>query len=199
METTMSKVRQSRPASDGATQRRGRWIIREFDANRDSDAVSRIDTSYSSHQVYAVRRGGDVLMLEPTAVVAPDRRRFPIDLAADPWAQGCVAVLDDRVRGFIGWGFETWNRRMTIWHFYLDRPYRQRGGGRRLMDAALDWARRAGALTAWLETSSVNQPGIAAYQRLGFEICGFDTTLYRGTPNQGDVAVYMARLIDPRT
>jgi hypothetical protein len=32
--------------------------------------------------------------------------------------------------------------------------------------------------------------------RLGFEICGFDTTLYRGTPHPGEVAVFMAHRID---
>jgi ribosomal protein S18 acetylase RimI-like enzyme len=63
------------------------------------------------------------------------------------------------------------------------------------MDAAVDWARGAGALTVWIETSHVNHPGIAAYRRLGFDICGFDTTLYRGTPAEDETALYMARLL----
>ena len=182
--------------SHGSTAPQGRWIIRDFDADHDSDAVRRIDTSVSTDRVYAVRRHGDGLVLEPDALPTPATKRFPIDLAAEPWAHGAVAVLEDTVCGFIAWGFEPWNRRMTIWHFYVDRPCRGRGAGRQLMDTALDWARRNGAATAWVETSSMNRPGIAAYERLGFAICGFDTTLYRGTPSQDEIAVYLARLID---
>jgi GNAT superfamily N-acetyltransferase len=191
----MSSTAHSRREDTGAIRSRGQWVIREFDAVGDADAVSRIDTSYTSDQVYAVHRSGDVVALAPTSITVPHSKREPVDLAG-PWTHGRVALLDDRVRGFIAWGFEAWNRRMTIGPFHVDRPYRRRGGGRGLVEAALDWARRTGVLTAWIETSSVNHAAIAAYRRLGFEICGFDTTLYRGTPNQGEVAVYMARLID---
>lgn len=66
------------------------------------------------------------------------------------------------------------------------------------MDAALGWAARRGLVTAWVETSSTNQPGIAIYRRLGFEICGFDTTLYGGTPSDSEFAIYMARAVEER-
>ena len=113
----------------------------------------------------------------------------------DAFEHGKVAVLDGEVRGFIAWALAAWNRRMSIWHFYIDTPYRRRGGGRVLMDAALQWARSAGAVTAWIETSQANAPGIAAYQRLGFEMCGFDTTLYRGSAGPDEVAVFLSRVI----
>jgi ribosomal protein S18 acetylase RimI-like enzyme len=173
----------------------GRWIVRDFDAARDSDAVTELDTSYTSQRIYGVRREGDIVVLEPRPLDLPRVQRFPIELKADAFAHGKVAVLDGEVRGFIAWSIETWNRRMSIWHFYVDVAYRRRGGGRILMDAALENARRARAVTAWVETSHINAPGIAAYQRLGFEICGFDATLYRGTDSPDEVAVYMARLI----
>lgn len=182
--------------SDGAPRTRGEWRIRAFDPESDGGAVGRIDTSYTSDQVYAVHRSGDVVALAPTSAAAPHTSRIAIDLAEVPWEHGCVAELDGRVRGFIAWGFETWNRRLTVWHFHVDRPCRRRGAGRALMDAAIDWGLRAGAVTLWLEASSLNHAAIAAYRRLGLEICGFDTTLYRGTSNQGEVAVYMARALD---
>jgi ribosomal protein S18 acetylase RimI-like enzyme len=143
-----------------------------------------------------VHRSGDVVALAPTGATALHSKRVAIDLVAAPVAHGRVAVLDDRVRGFLAWSFDARNRRMAIDHFHVDRPYRRRGAGRGLIDAAVDWARRAGALTVWLAASSVNHAAIAAYHRLGFEICGFDTTLYRGTAHQGEVAVYLARLVD---
>jgi len=65
-----------------------------------------------------------------------------IDLDADPWEHALVACLEGRVRGFIAMAVEPWNRRMSIWHFYVDLPVRERGGGRVLMDAAIRWGAR---------------------------------------------------------
>lgn len=194
-ELFMSPAARSRRDGDGSVRPRGPWVIRAYDA-ADRDAVSRLDTSYTSDQVYAVHRSGDVVALAPTSITVPHTKRAAIELGAGAPSHGRVALLDDRVRGFLGWEFDTAVRRVTIAAFQVDRPYRRRGAGRALFEAALDWARHAGALTLWLETSSVNHAGIAAYRRLGFEICGFDTTLYRGTANHGEVAVYMARLVD---
>jgi ribosomal protein S18 acetylase RimI-like enzyme len=181
---------------------RGAWSVRDFDPERDADAVRWLDASYTSGQAYAVHRSGDVVAIAPTAITVPHRARVAIDLdagpgpgAAPPWTHAAVAVLDGRVRGFLAWRCDP-SGRMTIVEFHIDRPYRRRGGGRQLLDDALDRAHRAGATLAWLETSSANHPAIAAARRLGFEICGFDTALYRGTAQQGEVAVYMAHLID---
>ncbi len=174
---------------------RDRWMIRAFDAARDADAVSRLDTSYVSDQTYVVRREGERIQLEPRPLDTPRCQRFPVDLDTDAWEHGRVAVLDDSVRGFMAWTLEAWNQRMKIWHFYVDLPYRRRGGGRMLMDAALAWAGRAGAVTAWVETSHVDGPGIDAYRRLGFELCGFDTSLYRGTSAEDETAVFMSRML----
>jgi ribosomal protein S18 acetylase RimI-like enzyme len=183
---------------------RGAWSVRAFDPERDADAVSHLDTSYTSPQAYAVHRSGDVVALAPTVITAPHSARAAIDPGAGPgagsgpalaWTHASVAMLDGRVRGFLAWRCEPGGRMMIV-QFHIDRPYRQRGGGRRLLDDALEAARRDGATFAWLETSSANHPAITAVRRLGFEICGFDTTLYRGTPHQGEVAVFMARPID---
>jgi ribosomal protein S18 acetylase RimI-like enzyme len=186
----------ARRDGDGVARPRGEWLIRAYDAERDRDAVSRLDTSYASDQIYAVHRSGNVVALAPTTAVAPHGKRAPIDLAAQPWTDGCVAVLDDCVRGFAAWSVAAPQRRLALSYLAVDRPYRRRGAARRLIDAALDAARRAGAATLWLQVSSANYPAIAACRCLGLDICGFDTTLYRGTPNQGEVAVYMARTLD---
>jgi len=171
------------------------WLIRDFDAARDAGPVGSLDTSYETDTIYAVRAENDSLILERMSAHAIERRHFPIDLAADRWSHALVATQAGAVRGFVAWAIESWNRRMTIWHFYVDAPYRRQGAGRELIDVAIDRARRADALTAWVETSATNHPGITAYRRLGFEICGFDRTLYRGTSNEGDIAVFMARAI----
>ena len=169
------------------------WVLRPFDAARDAEAVQQIDTSYMTHESYQVRAEGARLVLELVAEPAALTRTYPIDLGADDWQHARVAVLDDEVRGFIAWAEESWNRRLSIWHFYVDRPVRRSGAGRLMMNQALEWATQRGLLTAWVETSNTNLPGIAGYRQLGFEICGFDTTLYRGTPGPNEFAIYMAR------
>jgi ribosomal protein S18 acetylase RimI-like enzyme len=88
---------------------------------------------------------------------------------------------------------DSWNSRVVIWHLYVDASRRRRGIGRRLLETALAAAVEAGMRVAWLETSNLNVPGVRAYERLGFEICGLDTTLYTGTPAEGEIALFLAR------
>jgi ribosomal protein S18 acetylase RimI-like enzyme len=170
-------------------------MLRPFEVARDADDLQRIDTSYTSHEGYQVRPEGARFVLLPVALRAPLTKTYTIDLAADDWQHARVAVLDGRVCGFIAWAEQSWNRRLVIWHFYVDLPYRRLGGARLMMDAALDWAAQRDLITAWIETSNTNQPGIASYRRLGFEICGYDTTLYLDTSPASEFAIYMARAV----
>lgn len=168
-----------------------RWTIRPYDAVTDAAAVQRLDTAYTSCERYEVHGDGARLVLAPVAC-APTARSYAIDLAADDWQHARVARCDGELRGFIAWGVQAWNRRLAIWHFYVDRRSRGQGAGRLLITAALAWAAQHALRVAWVETSSVNQPAIAAYRRLGFALCGFDTTLYEG---DDELAIYLARPI----
>jgi ribosomal protein S18 acetylase RimI-like enzyme len=192
---TTATHRRSSPRESRPEDAESGWGVRDYDPDRDAEAVSRIDTSFTTTRLYAMHLDADGVRLEPVPAPSGSGKRFPIDLSADAWQKGHVALLDGEVRGFIAAAIKAWNCRMAIWHFYVDLPFRGRGGGRALMRAAVAWGRTAGARTAWIETTHLNDPGIQAYRRLGFEICGFDTSLYRGTPAEGEIAVYMARSI----
>lgn len=171
--------------------------IREFDRARDEAAVRALDVSLTGEHVFQARVEENVLHLHAVAAAAPFVKHFPLDLDADPWRRGFVAVEGDAVRGFVATSFSAWNRRMTIWHYYVDLTHRGLGIGRMLMEHAVEAGRREGAVTAWLETSNRNFPGVQLYRRLGFELCGLDLTLYRGTPAEGEFALYLARPIPP--
>jgi ribosomal protein S18 acetylase RimI-like enzyme len=70
--------------------------------------------------------------------------------------------------------------------------YRQRGVGRLLVNAVLDWAKLRKALALHLMVTSNNQPAIRFYERLGFARTG------RTEPYPNDPAVIeyeMARMI----
>jgi len=104
-----------------------------------------------------------------------------------------LALDGDQVVGVIATQHVPWNRRVIIWHLYVSGRYRRQGIAKRLLETALCAAREAGARTAWLETSNLNVPAIRAYECLGFELCGLDTSLYDATPSEGEVALFFAR------
>lgn len=167
-------------------------MVRAIDRRMDAAEVRALDSSFSSDSIYETASGPDSLILRLRRVPAPVRKRYTIDLDATSWTSGFVAVAQGTLCGFIATRFEAWNRRLAIAHFYVDAKHRRRGIGRSLMKHAMDAGRREGAQTAWVETSNWNHPGVAAYQRLGFALCGFDLSLYSGTSSDAEFAVYLA-------
>ena len=167
-------------------------LVRAFERD-DLGAVQALDRELETDREFIVRRTPDRLELVSVRLPKPHRKRFPFDPSADPWTHGFVAVEDERIRGFIATSVETWNSRLVLRHFYVDRDARRRGIGRALMQHAVAEGREAGAVTAWAETSNRNYPGVQAYARLGFALCGFDLSLYVATPAEGEFALYLAR------
>ena len=168
--------------------------IREINRVRDAN-LNDLDTSFTSDFVYSAVSGKESLELRLASKASPIQKRFPIDLDKSSWNHGFVAEQDGKLCGFIATRYESWNRRLAIVHFYVDLAHRRQGIGRRLMQRAIESGKTTGAQTAWVETSNLNHPGILAYQHLGFALCGFDLTLYQGTPSEGEFAVYLARPI----
>jgi len=172
--------------------------LREAKLPEDAEQISRIDTSFTTDTIYTAYRDGDQMGLRLTKLRALITKRFPLDDADKPdrpWEFATVAIVDDRICGFLAAGYQVWNRRLTIRHLYVDAPQRRRGIARLLLDRAQIHGAAKGALHMWLETSNLNTPGVRAYRRLGFELCGFDTTLYDGTPASGETALFFARPI----
>lgn len=114
---------------------------------------------------------------------------------APPCDRGWIAEAGGAAVGFIGVATQAQRRRCVVWHLYVDKAHRRRGIGRRLMGAAEAHARASGCDLLWVETQNVNAPAIAAYRALGFTMCGLDTALYHGTPEAGEVAVFLARAL----
>lgn len=171
-------------------------LVRAVDVTTDACALSHLDTSFTSDRVFDVTVKNGEVCLRSVPVSPPVHKRFPLQLDQDPWEEGWVAVLSGEIVGFVAVAYNTWNRRLAIWHYYVDGKYRGRGFGRCLMDRAVSRARELGAKTVWVETTNLNFPGVAAYRRLGFDICGFDLTLYHGTDGPpGEFALFLARPI----
>lgn len=170
--------------------------IRAFDPAVDADAVRSLETTIASDFVYAVHRENGELRLRAERTPSPCVKRFEIHLDAEPWTTAFVAKADGRVAGFVALSYEEWNRRLTVHHFYVDAGHRGRGIGRALMGRAHDQGLSAGAVTLWAETSNRNHLGVQIYRKLGFDVCGFDLSLYRGTPVADEFPLFLSRSPD---
>lgn len=107
-----------------------------------------------------------------------------------------MAVRRSRIIGFAAFGLQQWNRRLILWHMYVDHPARRLGVGRALLEAVIGDPLAQDARHIWLETQDDNVPAITAYEHLGFELVGIDTSLYSDAPD-GDIAVFMRRTLQP--
>ncbi len=72
--------------------------------------------------------------------------------------------------------------RWQIANVAVAEPYRGRGIGRALMEAALEHIRRAGGVWAVLQVRSNNAPAIHLYRDLGFEVVGGEARYARSLP-----------------
>jgi [ribosomal protein S18]-alanine N-acetyltransferase len=101
------------------------------------------------------------------------------------WAaerDGCVAgILVGRVAA----------DEFEILNLAVGKTCRRRGIGTRLVGAALESARAAGARRAYLEVRASNEGGIAFYTRMGFRVCGRRPNYYS---NPAEDAVLLALL-----
>ncbi|MFF2222606.1 GNAT family N-acetyltransferase [Streptomyces globisporus] len=100
---------------------------------------------------------------------------------------------DGSLAGFVSVAYARWNRRLTIEDIEVAPDHRGRGVGGALMSRAEEFARECGAGHIWLEVTNINAPAIHAYHRMGFALCGLDTSLYESTASAGEYALYLSK------
>ena len=168
--------------------------IRELDRATDRRAVETIDTSFQTSSVFELVTGARSIELVERPLARPLTKRYSIGEVFAPWASwdtGWVAD-DSGVRGFAVVEHEPWHQRLVLWFLYIEPAWRRRGVGRALLAQVEAHGRRVGASHVWLETSNVNVPAVAAYERLGYALCGADRTYY-GAYMPGETAIYLAK------
>ena len=169
--------------------------IRELSRAADRRGVEAIDTSFQTSTVFDVVTGPRSIELVERTLDEPMTKRYSIGEVFAPWASwdtGWVAEDDGAIRGFATVGYEAWHQRLVLWFMYISPAWRRRGLGREFLARAEANGRARGATHVWLETSSANVPGVAAYSRLGYALCGADT-LYYGSYMPGETAIYLAK------
>ena len=169
--------------------------IRDLDRKRDRRGVEAIDTSFQTETVFDLVTSARAIELRERKLDAPLTKRYSIGEVFAGWASwdhGWVAEEDGEIRGFATVEYEYWHARLILWFFYVSPAWRRRGVGRGLLERVEAHGRRIGASHVWLETSNVNVPGVAAYERLGYSLCGADR-LYYGQYMPGETAIYLAK------
>jgi ribosomal protein S18 acetylase RimI-like enzyme len=170
--------------------------VREARLPDDAAAIEAIDTSFTTDVVFDVAASGAGFALRERRLTAPLTKRFPLDdvrAAERPWSHGFLAEDGGACIGFAAAGLQPWNKRMVLWHLYVQPSARGQGVGRRLARRTVELGRELGARHLWLETTNLNAPGVGAYRALGFELTGIDATLYDGTPAEGEIALFFSR------
>jgi GNAT superfamily N-acetyltransferase len=167
--------------------------IRDFQ-KADRAGVQAIDTSFETATVFDLATTPRGIELVERTLAEPLVKRYSIGEVFAGWARWDTAWVadDDGVRGFASVGYEAWHERLVLWHFYVVPAWRRRGIGRALLERVEAHGRAIGATHVWLETSTVNVPGITSYERLGYSLCGVDCLFY-GSYMPGEAAIYLAK------
>ncbi|MEU6523493.1 GNAT family N-acetyltransferase [Streptomyces sp. NPDC046924] len=161
----------------------------------DAEAIRALDGSFTTATVFQVTVADAGFALREIAVDPPLTKVFPEDEhdGGDADSRTFVAYgAAGDLAGFVAVSYSGWNRRLTVEDIEIAPEHRGRGVGRALMGLAVEFARERGARHLWLEVTNINAPAIHAYRRMGFAFCGLDTTLYDGTPSEGEQALYMS-------
>lgn len=102
-----------------------------------------------------------------------------------------VAEIEGNIAGFASVKFEEWNRRAVLTGIFVAPESKGNGVGRTLLEAVTDFAKTTEARCLFAETQNVNYPAIRFYRKMGFELCGFDTSLYNpANVSPGETAFY---------
>lgn len=172
------------------------FTVRSLDRATDRRGVESIDTAFETASVFDVVTSERRIDLVERNLEKPLVKRYSIAEVFASWARwdtGWVADADG-VRGFATVEYEPWHARLVLWFLYIAPEWRRRGVGRALLERVEEHGRDVGATHVWLETSNVNVPGVAAYERLGYTLCGADR-LYYGRYMPGETAIYLAKLL----
>lgn len=172
--------------------------IKEIDQDIDEQSLALLDTSFTTDMIYEVEQDPHSFRLVPKILEIPIKKQYKIEAEQDKklWERIIIAQENDEICGFLAYAFQNWNQRMAVWHFYVQFEHRRKGIGTLLMERLLQKAKDCAAKSIWIETSNINYPAIQMYQKLGFSICGLDTSLYKGTECSDEQAIFLSFDLD---
>ncbi|MBS1120097.1 MAG: N-acetyltransferase [Deltaproteobacteria bacterium] len=169
--------------------------IREMDRTTDRHGVEQIDTAFETSVIFDVNVSSRGLALVERPLATPLVKRYSMAEAFASWSTWDTAFVadDGGICGFAAVEYEAWHARLVLWHLYVSPARRRSGIGRALLARVEAHGRARGARRVWLETTSANVPGVAAYESLGYTLCGLDHTVYETLPYASEAAIYLTK------
>ena len=132
--------------------------------------------------------------------VQPHTKRYPAEkfdwttFIDNPDKAIYLAYVDGQVAGQVAGQiilWKNWNGYGYIQDIAVDASFRQQGIGRRLIEAAITWAKERGLPGLMLETQDNNVAACRLYAACGFHLGGFDYELYQAIdPGTEEIALY---------
>jgi len=168
-----------------------------FPTLQDVNACFSLDGLVESHYVWQVQRSLEPNKLSVTLqrVRLPRELRLPYPPLGDSLIKRYeerngiwVAVERSQVIGFVEVAWEPDESLAWLRHLVVDRPYRQRGVGTRLLERAMQSAMEAGLNRMMCVVNVKNDPAIQFLTNRGFTTSGYNDA-YFGT---GDIALYLS-------
>jgi ribosomal protein S18 acetylase RimI-like enzyme len=168
----------------------------------DLPALARLDLTYPTDRVLSLERSGEPP--EHTFVLRW-RNRVPAPMAVyvtytveglrraiERTDLSLVAEVDGEVTGLLIIIVPEWTDAAEITDLAVDIAVRRLGAGRALVEAAAEWARKAGYRALWVEPRADNHAAISFYVSLGFRVSGFNDLMYSNSDHQdGKPTIYM--------
>lgn len=147
----------------------------------DRASLLALDTSFTTDRVFQLQQTNHGFRLDEAAAQPPIHKSYSLVDGVDlipghDWVT--IAEHNHGIAGVAALTIEAWNRRAVLHHLYVTREVRRIGLGAALVTAAMGAARDQNARCVWVETQTVNYGAVPFYRSLGFEWCGFDTSLY---------------------
>jgi ribosomal protein S18 acetylase RimI-like enzyme len=171
--------------------------FRPIDWSRDSTAIRSLDTSFVTDRIFAIRRIGLSFELVDEPCESPFVKHYMVSLTEGTVSSALVTLAaceNGTLRGFAVVTDQAWNHRAVISDFYIDRQFRRRGLGKGMMNEVCRQLLANSPRTLWVETQNVNLPAVEFYLGIGFELCGWDSTLYP-EPHAAEVAIFLSKNI----
>ena len=151
--------------------------IRPLDWARDGAGILKLDTTYETDRIYAVKSGPLGIWLVEQVLGQPVLNHYDPSGFEQDCAKADHALVFESASGDIG-GFaavrlEAWNRSAL-----LSAIFRGTGIGRVLLGEINRLLLATPARCLRAETQNTNYPAIGFYRALGFSLCGLDWDLY---------------------
>jgi len=175
-------------------------IAAPFDLVMLKEMLLSLDTSFMTDMVYEVETQSNTFKLVLRVLEMPLVKKYELDLDCKEkeWDRILLAKRGDELCGYLAYSYKNWNKRLCIWHFYVAPEFRKQGVGSVLMEHLKRTGKIIGAKIIWVETNNLNYPAIQMYQKIGFNLCGIDTSLYAGADSEAsaEVAIFLSCSIE---